>query len=153
RNCAPIDLSGRNRLHRLAGDTIGVWLLRRHRAQIKQGEAKWRMHERGLHVHAEHDAEPDEIDTQMVRRRSDERDDNKREFEEVEKEGEQEHKHVHEDKKAQLTSRKGGEKVLDPNVAIDAEERQREHASADQNEYDERGELRGRFNCLSQKVP
>src|SRR5215468_3641733 len=101
------------------------------------------MHERRLHVHAEHDAEPDEVDAEVLSCRSNERDDDERQFEEIEKEREQEHEDVDKDKEAQLASGKRGEKVLDPDVTVDTKERQREHAGADQDEHDEGGELRG----------
>ena len=45
------------------------------------------------------------------------------------------------------------EQVLDPDVAVDAVERQAEHARADQDEHDERGELGRRVHRLLQELP
>ena len=78
-------------VHALAGDAVDVGFLWRDRAQIEQGESERRMHERGLHVDAENDAEPDQVDAELFRGRPEQRDDDEGEFEEVEEEGENEH--------------------------------------------------------------
>ena len=66
RHGAPVNLAGRDRVHKLAGDAIDVGLFWRHRAQIEQCEPERRMHERGLHVHAEDHAKPDQVDAEFI---------------------------------------------------------------------------------------
>jgi hypothetical protein len=61
--------------------------------------------------------------------RPEQRHDDERQFEEVEEEGEQEDQDVDHDQEADLAARQAGEQVLDPAVAIDAVEGQREYAS------------------------
>ena len=62
------------------------------------------MHERGLHVHAEDHAEPDQVDTELFGRGTKQRNDDEREFEEVEEEREDEDESVDEDQEAGLAA-------------------------------------------------
>ena len=62
------------------------------------------MHERGLHVDAEHHAEPDQVDAELLRRRPEQRNDDEGELEEVEEEGEHEDEDVDEDQEADLAA-------------------------------------------------
>src|SRR3712207_8332537 len=50
--------------------------------------------------------------------------------------------HVGDDEEADLAARQRREEMLDPDVAVDAVERQREHARADEDEENEGGQLR-----------
>ena len=61
-----------------------------------------------LHVHAENDAEPDQVDAELFRRRPEQRNDDEGELEEVEEEGQQEHERVHEDQETDLSARQRG---------------------------------------------
>ena len=67
--------------------------------------------------------------------------DDEGQLEEVEEEGQQEHQDVDDDEEADLAAGQRGQQVLDPEVAVDAVERQREDARADQDEDDEGREL------------
>ncbi len=62
-------------------------------------------------------------------------------------------KHVDEDQEADLAAGQRGQQVLDPDVAVDAVEGQREHARADQDEDHEGRQLGRRFGRLPQQVP
>jgi len=63
RHGAPVDLPGGDAGNRLSGDLVDEVPERRHAAQIEQRETERRVHERGLHVHPEQHAEPDQVDT------------------------------------------------------------------------------------------
>ena len=63
------------------------------------------------------------------------------ELEEVEEEREHEDQDVDDDQEAELAAGQAGQQMLDPDVAVDAVERQAEHARADQDEHDERRQL------------
>ena len=78
------------------------------------------MHERGLHVHAEQHAEPDQVDAELLRHRPEQRHDDERELEEVEEEREQEDEDVDDDQEADLPAGQVEQQVLDPLVAVDA---------------------------------
>ena len=58
------------------------------------------MHERRLHVYAQHDAEPDEIDAKTIGGRPKQRNDDERDFEEIEKKRQQENEHIDKHEKA-----------------------------------------------------
>ncbi len=77
----------------------------------------------------------------------------KAQLEEVEEEGEEEDQQVHHDEEADLAAGQVGEQMLDPAVAIDAVEGQREDARADEDEDDEGGELGGRIHRLLEQRP
>src|SRR6266704_2839946 len=113
----PIDLAGGDRRRRLACQLVEVLLAGRHAAQVEQREPERGMHERGLHVHTEQHAEPDQIDAELVRDRSEQRHDDERQLEEIEEEREQEGQHVHDDEESDLPAREAGEQVLDPKIA------------------------------------
>ena len=104
------------------------------------------MHEARLHVHAQHDAEPDEIDADLVGCRPDQRNDDEGDLEEIEEERKEEHQHVDEYEKADLTSGERCQQMLHPKVTVHAVEGQREDARANENEHDERGQLGGGFD-------
>ena len=137
RHRSPIDLAGRHRSDLLAGDLVDVGHARRDRAEIEQRKAERRMHEAGLHVDAEKHAEPDQVDAEFVRCGRQQRHDDEGQFEEIEEEGEEEHQNVHDDQEADFAAWQRHQQVLDPQVTVDAVERQREHACADQDEQDE----------------
>ena len=84
-------------------------------------------------------AEPDQIDAELFGGRREQRHDDEGDLEEIEKEGEEEDEDIDEDQEANLPAGKRDEHLLDPAVAVDAVERQREGPCADQDEYDERG--------------
>ncbi len=63
---APVDLSGGDALGAFAGDAVEEAFARRYRTQIEQRESERWVHERRLHVHAEDDAEPDQVDAEML---------------------------------------------------------------------------------------
>ena len=89
----------------LARHAVDIRHLRRHGAQEEQREAEGRVHERGLHVHAQHHAEPDQVDAELVGGGPEQRDDDEGQLEEVEEEGEEEHQDVDEDQEADLAAR------------------------------------------------
>jgi hypothetical protein len=80
------------------------------------------MHEGRLHVDRQQHAEPDEIDAELFRDRSDQRNDDERQLEEVEEEREHEDQDVDDDQEAELSAGQAGEQMLDPDVAVDAVE-------------------------------
>ena len=84
--------------------------------------------------------------------RPEQRNDDEGDLEEIEEEGEHEDENVDEDQEADLAARQDDQQFLDPAVAVDAIERQREHARADQDEDHESGELGGRFGRLPRQV-
>ncbi len=111
------------------------------------------MHERRLHVDAEQNAEPDEIDAEMLGGRADQRHDDEGELEEIEKEGEDEDEDVDDDEEAELTAGQAGEQLLDPQVSVDAEESEAEDARSDEDEEHEGRQLGGRIERLTQHRP
>jgi hypothetical protein len=58
------------------------------------------MHEGCLHVDAENDAEPDQVDAELLCRRSEQRNDDEGELEEIQEEGKYEDEGVDEDQEA-----------------------------------------------------
>src|SRR6516164_9918004 len=122
RHRAPIDLSSRHAGRELAGDAIKEGVTRRHRAQIEQRETERRMQERRLHIDTENDAEPDQVDAEMFRRRTKERDHDEGELEIIEEEGELEDEGIDEQQKANLPAGQRGEQAFHPDVAADAVE-------------------------------
>ncbi len=74
------------------------------------------MHERGLHVDGEDDAEPDQIDAELLRSRPEQGNDDEGQLEEVEEERQHEYQRVHEQQEADLTARQRREQMLDPDV-------------------------------------
>src|SRR5688572_15032977 len=92
------------------------------------------MHEARLHVGSEEDAEPDEVDAEGGRSRSQKRNDDEGDFEKVEKECDYEDKDVDENKKANRPAGECGEQTLDPLLAADTLEHQAEGSGAQQNE-------------------
>src|SRR5437764_5605914 len=111
------------------------------------------MHERSLHVHAQQHAEPDQIDADMLGRWPKERNHDEGNLEKIEEECEQENEYVDEDEKSNLPSWQRDQKLLNPFVAVDPVEGQREHARADQDEHDEGRELGGGLGGLARQVP
>src|SRR4051794_18359016 len=93
---APIDLTRGDGLHALAGDAVDVGIFWGDRTQIEQRESKWWMHERGLHVDTEDDAEPDQVDAELFRSRSKQWNNDEGEFEEIEEERQNKDKGVDE---------------------------------------------------------
>src|SRR5450432_3223960 len=96
------------------------------------------MHERRLHVDCEQYAEPDKIDAKLVGDRPDQWNDDEREFKEVEEECQDENQDIDDDEEAELATRQAGEQMLDPDVTVDAIERQAEDARTHQYEDNER---------------
>src|SRR5215212_10308132 len=101
------------------------------------------MHERGLYVDAKDHSEPDQVDAKVFGGWSQQRNDDEGQLEEIEKEGENEHKRVDENEKADLPAGKRSQEVFDPDVTVDAVKRKRENAGANQNEDKESRKLRG----------
>ena len=87
---APVDLAGGHRRRRPAGDPVEEGRSRRDRAEVEEREAERRMHERGLHVDPEDDAEPDQVDAEPLGRAGEKRHEDEGELEEIEEEGEHE---------------------------------------------------------------
>ena len=127
--------------------------LGRHRTQEEQGEAERRMHERCLHIDAEQHAEPDQIDSQLVGDRTEERHDDERQLEEIEEERQQENQEVDHDQESHLPSRQIAEQMLDPTMAIDRVKSERENPRADQDEKHESRQLRRAFHRLPEQSP
>src|SRR4030095_5768057 len=151
RDRTPVDLASGNRRRFAAGDAIEEFPGGRNAAQIEERESKRWMHERRLHVDAEQHAEPDEIDAELFRHRSDQWNDDERQLEEVEEEGQDENQDVDDDQEPELSARKARKQMLDPDMAVDAIEREAEYAGTDQDEDDERRELGRRVHRLLQE--
>src|SRR5262245_47236541 len=129
-------------------DVRALHFLGRDAAQVEEGEAERRMHERGLHVHAQQHAEPDQVDAELRRHRREQRDDDERDLEEVEEEREEEHEHVDEHQEPDLAPGQVQQQLLDPQVAVDAAEHEREDRRADEDEDHHRGDAHGRLRRL-----
>ena len=125
-------------------DVAALHLRRRDAAQVEEREAERRMHERGLDVDAEQQAEPDHVDVERVRRRQQQRHHDEADLEEVEEEREEEDEDHHEDQEPGAPARQRAQHVLDPAAAVHALEDQAEHRGADQDEDHHRGDPRGR---------
>src|ERR1700758_3605571 len=97
------------------------------------------MHERGLHVHAENDAEPDQVDAEMLGGGAEQGNDDEGQLEEVEEEGQHEDEGVDEDEESDLPAGQRHQQMLDPDVPTHAVEGERKDAGADQDEHDEGG--------------
>src|SRR5215475_8964707 len=80
-NCSPIDLRCLDRFRRDA-------------AQIKQCEAKWRMHETRLNVRANENTKPDQVDAKLFGSWSQHRNNDERDFEEIEEKRDNENERV-----------------------------------------------------------
>ena len=152
RHRPPIDLRGFHRLGELARDLIVIRQFGRDRAQEEQREPEGRVHERGLHVHAQDHPEPDQIDPEAFGRGGQERDDDEGQFEEIEEEGEEEHQERHNDQKADLATGKRGEQMLDPQMPVYPVEGQREHPRAQKDEHHEGRKPRGRRQRLTDHI-
>jgi hypothetical protein len=127
--------------------------------QVEQGEAERRMHERGLHVHAQHDAEPDQRRIvadhrleDLLRHRRQHRHDDEGDLEEVEEEGQEEDEQVDDDQETPDAARQVRHQVLDPAVAVDALEGDRKACRADQDEGHHRGDAHRRLEGLDDQV-
>src|SRR5215467_948485 len=96
-------------------------------AQVQQREAKRRVHEARLDVGADQHAKPNEIDPELVGDGGQQRNDDESDLEEIEEERHHEDESVGEDEKAQLTAGKGGEQLLDPQLATDPLEDEAEY--------------------------
>ena len=66
------------------------------------------MHEAGLHIHANHHAEPDKIDPEFGGDRREKRNDDERDLKEIEKERQEENKNINDNQETQLTARQPG---------------------------------------------
>src|SRR5262249_58659779 len=117
---APVNLPGGYARRHLAGDAVDEGVAWRHRAQVEQRETERRMQERRLHVDAENDAEPDQVDAEMFRRRTKQRDDDEGEFEIIEKERQHEDEGVEEQQEANVSAGKRREQTFDPDMTADA---------------------------------
>ncbi|MDT4849594.1 hypothetical protein FQZ97_837200 [compost metagenome] len=106
------------------------------------------MHERGLHVHRQQHAEPDQVDAHLVRHGGQQRHHDERQLEVVEEERQEEDQHVHCDQEAHRAAGQRGQQVLDPDRAIGGLEHQAEHRCADQDEHHEARQPRGRAQRL-----
>ncbi|KAG1390378.1 hypothetical protein G6F58_013005 [Rhizopus delemar] len=80
------------------------------------------MHERRLHVDRQDHAEPDQVDAQLVGHRPKQGHDDKRQFEEVQEEGQHESQDAYDDQKAPLSAGQAGQQMFDPEVAVDRAE-------------------------------
>src|SRR5262245_15504043 len=101
-------------------------------AQVEQGEAEWRMHERGLHVHAQDYAKPNQRRIRANDRSQyflcnwrNHRYDDEGNFKEIEEECQEENEQIDEYQKAPCATRQGREHILQPARAIDAHEHDR----------------------------
>ena len=110
------------------------------------------MHERSLHIHAQHHPEQDQVDPETLGGWTEQRDDDEGDLEEVEEEREQENEHVDEDEEAELAPGHRDQHFLDPAVPVHAVEGEREHARANQDEHHEGRELGGRLDRLSGQI-
>ncbi len=151
RHRTPVDLPSGHAGDALAGLLVGVVVLGRDAAQVEQRKPEGRVHERGLHIHRQQHAEPNQVDAQLLRHRPEQRNDDERQLEKVEEKGQYEHQNVHDDEEAQHTAWQAGEQMLHPDAAIESLEHQVEHRGADENEQHEGGELgRGVERLLEQ---
>src|SRR5699024_5128510 len=81
----PVDLAGGNTRDELAGDAITVIVAGRHRAQVEQCKAKWRVYKGSLHVDGKQNTEPDKVNTQGIGCGGQQWHDDEGEFEEVDR--------------------------------------------------------------------
>ncbi len=109
-----------------------IGFLGSHGAQVEQRESERRMHERSLHVDTEDHAKPYQVDAEVFGSRSEQRNDNESELEEIQEEGENKDKGVDENEESDLAARSEVKQILDPHVTIHAVEGQRENTRPDQ---------------------
>src|SRR6202040_3132350 len=98
-------------------------------------------------------AEPYQVDSQLVRNRTDQGNHNERKLEKVEKKCQHENEDVDDDQEAELTAGQMKQEVLDPHVSVDAVEREAEHPRAEENEHDECRQFCSRIHRLPEKLP
>ena len=110
------------------------------------------MQEGRLHVDAEQHTEPDQVDTELFGDRPEQRHDDERKLEVIEKEGQHEDQDIDDDQEAELAAGQVDKQVLDPQVAVDVVEGQRENAGADQDEHNERGQFCCAFHGLLEQL-
>jgi len=87
--------------------------------QVKQCKPKRRVHKAGLHVHADHDAEPNKVDPEFCRHRGKKRNDDEGDLEEIKKKRQKENENINDDQKAELTAWQTGEDMLNPDASVD----------------------------------
>ncbi|MPM92931.1 hypothetical protein SDC9_140067 [bioreactor metagenome] len=143
RHRALVDLHGGHGLDHLVGDAVHIRLVGRDRAQEEQRKAERRVHERGLHVHRQQHAEPDQVDAHLFRHRAQQRHHDERELKVVQEEGQEEDHDVHHDQETHLSAGQAGQQMLDPLGAVGGLEHQAEGGGADHDEHDEAGEPGG----------
>ena len=93
-------------------------------------------------------AEPDQIDAHLVGHGAEQRHDDEGQFEEVQEKGQHEGQDADHDQESQLATWQVDQQMLDPQVAVDAAERQRKHRRAHQDEHHKTRELGGRVHGL-----
>ena len=121
---APIDLAGCDRLDLLSRYLVEIRHFGGNGPQIEQCETERRMHEARLHIDAKKNAEPDQIDAEFVRGRSEQWHDDEGKFEEVEEERQEEDEEVDDNQKSDFAARQRYKQMLNPYVSVDAIERQ-----------------------------
>ena len=109
--------------------------------QVKQREPEGRGQERRLQVHRDDDAEPHEVDAQFVGNRREQRQQDERDFEEVQEAAQDEDQHVDHHQETERPAGKLVEQMFDPLGAIDSLESQAEDGRADQHEDHEAGQF------------
>src|SRR5262249_52870779 len=88
----------------------------------------------------------------LLRDRRDHRQDDEGDLEEVEEERHEEDEDVHEDQETPDAAGQGGQEMLQPDAAGDAEEHHREAGRSDQDEGDHTGEAHGALVALLDQV-
>jgi hypothetical protein len=152
RHRTPVNLHGGDGMHQFLGDAVGVFLHRRHTAQVEQRETKRRVHERSLHVDAKQHTEPDQVDAQLLCHRAQQRHHDERQFEEVEEERQHEDQDVHHDQETHLAARQAGQQMLNPLRTIDPLEHQTEDGGTNQDEHHEAGQFHGGIERLLEQA-
>jgi hypothetical protein len=95
-----------------------------------------------LHVHANDDAEPDEINAQFCATGA-RRDDDEGNLKEIDETAEHKHQRIDGNEKSPNATRKARHQLLHPDMAVHAVKVERENSRADKDEHDKAGKPRG----------
>src|SRR5262245_24083355 len=111
------------------------------------------MHEAGLDIGANQNAEPDQVDAEPVRNRSKQRNDNECNLEKIQKERDYKNENIDEDQESDLTARQRGQQILDPDLASHTLEYKAERARTDKDEDHHGGDAHRRRHALIKELP
>ena len=144
-----------NKRHHAGIHLDGLDRGRRDPTQIKQGKPEWWGQERGLHVNADHHAQPyggDVCGRIGEQDRRDDRHDHNRDFDKIEEKPENEDHRHHDDKLGDKSARQALQEVTDDVFSAERAESSGKHGGTQQDDEYQRRCLRGFHHDTGQRV-